>query len=75
MTIEQVNAVMVSGTPVKHTYGGLTVTARIRGVITRYDPKTGWSYSLELLDGSSKERAGCVIIAALGDVEVQDGMV
>ena len=66
MTLEQVNAALVAGKTVKHTHMGLSAEYRLSGVLTRYSPQTGWSYSLELRD----LKADCVVIAALEDCEV-----
>ena len=66
MTLEQVNAAMVEGKTVIHTHMGMSAEYRLSGVITRYFPEKGWSYSLELRD----LKANCVIIAALEDCEV-----
>lgn len=73
MKLEEVNEAMVNGRAVSHTHMGITCTYTIRGVITRYSPETGWSYSLELVSGSTKERAGCLVYAALEDTEAQHG--
>ena len=65
MKLEEVNEAMVNGRAVSHTHMGTTCTYTIRGVITRYSPETGWTYSLELVD-----KAGCIVYAALEDTEV-----
>jgi len=65
MKLEEVNEAMVNGRTVAHTHMDITCTYSIRGVITRYSPETGWTYSLELI-----YKAGCIEYAALEDTEV-----
>lgn len=65
---DELHEAMRSGLTASHTHMGITCTYTIRGVITRYSPETGWTYSLELIDN-----AGCLVYAAMEDVEVHDG--
>ena len=68
MTIEQVNDAMMNGSTVVHTHMGISARYKVSGVITRFSPEKGWTYSLELTDLN----ANCVVIAALEDTEVCD---
>ena len=68
MTLDEVNGAMMNGRTVRHTHLGITCSYKIGGVITRYSPEKGWTYSLELID-----KAGCLVYAALEDTEVQHG--
>lgn len=61
---------LTSGRTVSHTHMGTTCCYTIKGVIARYSPENGWTYSLELVGTSSKERAGCLLYARLEDTEV-----
>lgn len=66
MRIEQVNEVMMNGRTVVHTHLGISARYKVTGVITRFSPEKGWTYSLELKDLN----ADCVVIAAPEDTEV-----
>lgn len=66
MQIEQVNEVMMNGRTVVHTHLGISARYKVTGVITRFSPEKGWTYSLELKDLN----ANCVVIAAPEDTEV-----
>ena len=66
MRIEQVNEVMMNGSTVIHTHMGISARYKVTGVITRFAPEKGWTYSLELKDLN----ANCVVIAAPEDTEV-----
>ena len=68
MTIEQVNEAMVNGRTVVHTHMGISARYKVSGVITRFSPEKGWTYSLELKDLN----ANCVVIAAIEDTEVAE---
>lgn len=67
MKLEDVTQAAEQGAVVLHTHMGITSRCRISGVITRYTERTGWSYSLELMDVNTPS----VIIAALDEVEVE----
>ena len=66
MKLEEVTKAAEQGAVVLHTHMGITSRCRISGVITRYTKRSGWTYSLELMD----LKAPCVIIAGLDEVEV-----
>lgn len=66
MTIEQVNEALMNGRTVVHTHMGISARYKITGVITRFSPEKGWTYSLELKD----LKANSVVIASLADTEV-----
>lgn len=68
MTLEQVNEAMMTGRTVVHTHMGISARYKVSGVITRFSPEKGWTYSLELKDIN----ANSVVIAALEDTEVSD---
>lgn len=68
MTIEQVNEAMMNGRTVVHTHMGISARYKVSGVITRFSPEKGWTYSLELKDLN----ANCVVIAAIKDTEVAE---
>lgn len=68
MKLEDVTQAAEQGAVVLHTHMGITSRCRISGVITRYTERTGWSYSLELMDVNTPS----VIIAALEDCEVSE---
>ncbi|HCD70880.1 MAG TPA: hypothetical protein DEQ68_09675 [Ruminococcaceae bacterium] len=65
MRIEDVTRAAEQGLTVIHTHMNISVPCRISGVLSRFD-KGRWTYSLELREIKS----GCVIIAALEEVEV-----
>lgn len=67
MKIEEVNAAIINGSVIRHTHLGTTCRYKISGVITRYSPVRGWTYSLELQDLKSR----CIVIADLEDCEVE----
>ena len=67
MKLEEVTKAAEQGVIVLHTHMGITSRCRISGVITRYEKRSGWTYSLELTD----LKAPCVIIAGLDEVEVE----
>ncbi|MCH5207566.1 MAG: hypothetical protein J1F04_01670 [Oscillospiraceae bacterium] len=66
MTREQAKDAMTSGQLVQHTHMGIPIKYRISGVITRYNKRKGWTYSLELQDLKSS----CIVIASMEDCEV-----
>lgn len=67
MKMEDVTRAIESELPVTHTHHGvITDGYRITAVITRYDRKTGWKYSLELTDKSR-----CLVIASPEDVNLK----
>lgn len=68
MTIEQVNEAMMNGRTVIHTHMGISARYKVSGVITRFSPEKGWTYSLELKDLN----ANSVVIAAIKDTEVAE---
>lgn len=68
MTIEQVNEAMMNGRTVIHTHMGISARYKVTGVITRFSPEKGWTYSLELKDLN----ANSVVIAAIKDTEVAE---
>ena len=68
MTIEQVNEAMMNGSTVIHTHMGISARYKVTGVITRFSPEKGWTYSLELKDLN----ANSVVIAAIKDTEVAE---
>ena len=68
MTIEQVNEAMMNGRTVVHTHMGISARYKVSGVITRFSPEKGWTYSLELKDLN----ANSVVIAAIKDTEVAE---
>lgn len=68
MKLKEVTKAAEQGAVVLHTHMGITSRCRISGVITRYTERTGWSYSLELMDVNTPS----VIIAALEDCEVSE---
>ncbi len=68
MKIEDVNAAMVNGSIIKHTFHGEVYRCRLSGVLTRYSPDKGWTYSLELRGLNSN----CITMAALEDCEVEN---
>lgn len=67
MKLEEVTAAAEQELTVIHSHMGIQSRCRISGVITRFSKDKGWTYSLELRD----LKAGCVIIAGLGQVEVK----
>ena len=67
MKLEEVTKAAEQGAVVLHTHMGITSRCRISGVITRYEKRSGWTYSLELTDVNTPS----VIIAALDEVEVE----
>ncbi|MCM1167098.1 MAG: hypothetical protein NC401_13920 [Ruminococcus sp.] len=68
MKIEDVNKALMDGKIIRHTLRGETYRYRLSGVLTRYSPEKGWTYSLELRD----LRADCITMAALEDCEVEE---
>lgn len=67
MKMEDVTRAVENKLPVVHTYHGVAIAGYlITGVITRYDKRTGWKYSLELMDKSR-----CLVIASPEDVELE----
>lgn len=66
MNIEDVNEAMVNDRTVIHEYNGYLSPYKISGVITRYDEKRGWWYSLELRD----LKANSITVAKIEDVSV-----
>lgn len=67
MKIEDVNAAMVNGSIIKHTLHGETYRYRLSGVLTRYSPVAGWTYSLELRD----LKTNCITMAKLEDCRIE----
>lgn len=67
MKLEDVTSAAEQELTVIHTHMGISVPCRITGVLTRFSKKNGWTYSLELQEVNSR----CVIMAALGEVEVK----
>lgn len=65
MKLEEVTSAAEQALTVIHTHMNISVPCRISGVLSRFD-KGRWTYSLELREIKS----GCVIIAALDEVEV-----
>lgn len=66
ITFDEVNAAMINGSTVKHTHLGITCMYKIHGVLTRYSPEKGWTYSLELQDLTS----GCLVYTSFEETEV-----
>lgn len=67
MKIEDVNAAMVNGSIIKHSFHGEVYRYRLSGVLTRYSPTRGWTYSLELRD----LKTDCITMANLEDCEIE----
>lgn len=68
MKLEDVNDVMVSGKIVIHEHNGFSIPYKITGVITRYDKKRGWWYTLELHD----LKANSITEASMEEVRVAE---
>lgn len=69
MKMEDVTRAVENELPVVHTHNGMAISGyRITGVITRYNKKTGWKYSLELTDKSRS-----LLIARPEDVNFDKG--
>lgn len=67
MKIEEASQAMLNGSFIRHTRNGVTIRYMLSGVITRYSPVRGWTYSLELKDLKSN----CIVVASLEDCEVE----
>jgi len=66
MKMEDVTQAVENELPVVHTHNGVRLSGyHITGVITRYDRRHGWKYSLELMDKSR-----CLLIARPEDVDL-----